>query len=146
MADEDYQLFKLIDTEKTIGLKMRGSTRVYPSPSILSDIKSIREEIIIEESLGVKEGDQIRFSPKFEAPRRPGAWFGDVIADIKIPQLVQMMTDIQEKLQASGDDLNQQKLGLIKSKLRNISTINRTEPLCSQAFLSECYTCFLGNL
>ena len=116
-------MFKLIDTEKTIGLKMRGTTRVYPSPSILSDIKSIREEIIIGESSGVTEGDQIRFSPQFEAPERPGAWFGDVIADIKIPQLVQMMTDIQDKLNASGDGaLNQQKLGLIKSKLRNIST------------------------
>ena len=103
---------------------MRDSTRVYPSPSILSDIKSIREEIIIEESLGVKEGDKILFSPKFQAPLRQGSWFGDVIADIKIPQLVQMMTEIQEKLTASGDgDLNQQKLGLIKSKLRNISSI-----------------------
>ena len=44
-------MFKLIDTEKTIGLKMKGTTRVYPSPSILSDIKSIREEIIIEEDM-----------------------------------------------------------------------------------------------
>ena len=116
-------MFKLIDTEKTIGLKMRGTTRVYPSPSILSDIKSIREEIIIGESSGVTEGDQIRFSPQFEASERAGAWFGDVIADIKIPQLAQMMEDIQEKLIASGDGaLNQQKLCLIKSKLRNIST------------------------
>lgn len=116
-------MFKLIDTEKTIGLKAKGSTRVFPSPSILSDIKSIREEIIVEESSGVTEGDKIRFSPKFEAPERPGAWFGDVTAEIKIPQLVQMMTDIQEKLNASGDGaLDQQKLDLIKSKLRNIST------------------------
>ena len=114
-------MFKLIDTEKKIALK-HGTTRVYPSPSILSDIESIRREIIVQASYGVKEGDRIVISPKFPYETRPGAMFADVIADIKIPQIVQKLTDIQGKLNASGDGaLNQHQLGLIQSKLRIVS-------------------------